>query len=45
VRSDEVAADVFALISAVAWAAERESADTETADRLLSIMMEGLRRR
>jgi hypothetical protein len=35
-RSDEVASDVVALISAVAWAAEQESADPDTADRLLS---------
>jgi hypothetical protein len=41
----EVRSDVFALISAVAWAVEQESADPDTADRLLSIMMEGLRRR
>ncbi|MCW2884790.1 MAG: hypothetical protein JWL58_1652, partial [Streptosporangiaceae bacterium] len=40
-----VTGDVFALIGAVAWAAEQPSADPDTAGRLLSVMMKGPRRR
>src|SRR5215207_722992 len=43
VRADIDNSDLFTLVNGIAWATEQASGDRETADRLLSLMLDGLR--
>jgi AcrR family transcriptional regulator len=43
VRPDIDGSDLFTLVNGIAWATEQASGDRETADRLLSLMLDGLR--
>ena len=43
VRPDIDSSDLFTLVNGIAWATEQASGDRETADRLLSLMLDGLR--
>ena len=43
VRPNIDSSDLFALVNGIAWATEQASGDRETADRLLSLMLDGLR--
>ena len=43
VRADIDDADLFTLVNGIAWATEQASGDSETAARLLSLMLDGLR--
>lgn len=44
VRDDVTADDLFTLVNGIAWASEQRAGDGERAERLLGVLLDGLRR-